>query len=219
MAWRMAKSLEVLRGQVNSRYPGRSTAADGGIGDEAHASRSSDHNPWVQDGKMGVVTARDFTNDPAHGVSSEALASAILKAQDPRLKYVISNRKIGSGPKGPQPGVWRKYTGANPHDHHFHISVNDSKALYDSEKPWDLSGVGQAVADPGPQPSSQPFLKRGAKGAAVKQLQVLLGITADGDFGPKTEAKVKEFQKSKGLVADGKVGTYTWAQLEKGAKK
>lgn len=41
----------------------------------------------------------------------------LLKRQDHRLKYVISNRHIGSGPAGPQPGLWRPYSGKNPHDH------------------------------------------------------------------------------------------------------
>ncbi len=58
-------------------------------------------------------------------------------------------------------------------------------------------------------------LKRGSKGDEVKKLQKLLGLTADGDFGPKTEAAVKEFQKKNGLVADGVVGAKTWAILDK----
>ena len=56
-------------------------------------------------------------------------------------------------------------------------------------------------------------LKKGSKGAEVKLLQELLGITADGDFGPKTEAAVIAFQKAHGLTADGVVGAKTWAAL------
>jgi hypothetical protein len=47
----------------------------------------------------------------------------LLEKQDIRLKYVISNRRIGSGPAGPSPGMWRKYSGVNPHDHHCHVSI------------------------------------------------------------------------------------------------
>lgn len=47
----------------------------------------------------------------------------------------------------------------------------------------------------------------------VAKVQSLLGITADGDFGPKTLAAVKNFQASKGLVVDGIVGPKTWAAL------
>lgn len=58
-------------------------------------------------------------------------------------------------------------------------------------------------------------IRLNSKGEDVKYLQQLLGITADGDFGPKTDAAVKEFQKRHGLVADGVVGAKTWAELEK----
>ena len=62
------------------------------------------------------------------------------------------------------------------------------------------------------------MLKRGAKGATVKELQqrlILWGanITADGDFGPATEAAVKSFQAKHGLEADGVVGPKTAAAL------
>lgn len=57
------------------------------------------------------------------------------------------------------------------------------------------------------------IIRKGSKGAAVETLQRLLGIKADGDFGPITEKAVMQFQKSKGLVADGVVGNKTWAFL------
>ena len=47
----------------------------------------------------------------------------------------------------------------------------------------------------------------------VKQLQTLLGLSADGSFGPMTEAKVKEWQAKNGLVADGIVGDGTWGKM------
>ena len=56
-------------------------------------------------------------------------------------------------------------------------------------------------------------LKRGSKGPAVRQLQRLLMVNADGIFGKATEAAVIDFQKRNGLVADGIVGKATWAAL------
>ena len=56
-------------------------------------------------------------------------------------------------------------------------------------------------------------IKKGSKGAAVKKLQELLKITADGIFGANTEAAVKNFQREKGLAIDGIVGAKTWAAL------
>lgn len=56
-------------------------------------------------------------------------------------------------------------------------------------------------------------LKKGSKGKGVTAIQQRLGITADGRFGPITEARVKKFQKSNKLTVDGIVGKQTWAKL------
>lgn len=60
---------------------------------------------------------------------------------------------------------------------------------------------------------SYPVLKNGSRGDAVKELQTLLGIKADGIFGRNTETAVKIFQKTMGLVSDGIVGKLTWLSL------
>jgi len=57
------------------------------------------------------------------------------------------------------------------------------------------------------------LLKKGSRGEEVKQLQTLLGLGADGNFGPMTETKVKEWQAKNGLTADGIVGGGTWAKM------
>jgi putative chitinase len=56
-------------------------------------------------------------------------------------------------------------------------------------------------------------LRRGSTGDAVKQMQQKLGIAADGDFGPGTEAAVRKWQAANGLTADGIVGPKTLAAL------
>ncbi|HEV3035845.1 MAG TPA: peptidoglycan-binding protein [Solirubrobacteraceae bacterium] len=45
---------------------------------------------------------------------------------------------------------------------------------------------------------------------AVKQLQSALHLTADGNFGPATEAAVRRLQARHGLSVDGIVGPATW---------
>lgn len=57
------------------------------------------------------------------------------------------------------------------------------------------------------------LLKKGSKGDDVKKLQEKLGLTADGSFGPVTEAKVKAWQLANGLTTDGIVGPGTWAKM------
>ncbi len=139
--WRVAGSLVSLRSQVNLFAPNRSKLSDGTVGDLAHSSRSSDHNPDDWDGPDpdtlddNVVRAWDVTHDPAGGLDAHALADRLLAAQDKRLKYIISRGRIGSGPAGPQPGVWRTYNGTNKHNQHAHISVMPA-ALGDAAGPW-----------------------------------------------------------------------------------
>jgi len=59
-------------------------------------------------------------------------------------------------------------------------------------------------------------LEFGSTGEAVRELQALLGIDIDGDFGEQTDAAVREFQEDRGLKIDGVVGDKTWAALEAG---
>ena len=57
------------------------------------------------------------------------------------------------------------------------------------------------------------LLKVGSKGELVKDVQEIVGVTADGHFGPGTEAAVKKWQASNGLTADGLVGRGTLAKM------
>ncbi|WP_424984308.1 hypothetical protein [Microbulbifer sp. S227A] len=134
--WRVAESLLQLRDQVNKQAPNRSKKSDGSIGDAAHATRASDHNPWVVDGSHGVVTAIDITHDPDNGFDAEKLAKALQSTQDPRLKYIIWNRRILSSTK--KPWKWRNYSGSNPHTKHIHISVHSEKSKYDGTGAWTI---------------------------------------------------------------------------------
>lgn len=58
-------------------------------------------------------------------------------------------------------------------------------------------------------------LHRGSAGPDVVEIQKLLGMTVDGDFGPSTETAIKAFQRAIGLEMDGVVGDETWTALHK----
>lgn len=141
MSWRLAKSLAQLAREVDSIWPGTTIWS---IGDQDHASRSSDHNPNPQ----GVVCAIDVLG----GKQSDALWAFLKEARDPRMKYDIHDQKILSSTVSP----WqvRRYTGSNPHTHHIHISVgrgpdghSTRPDLYDDPSPWGLTGVKAAGTD------------------------------------------------------------------------
>lgn len=220
MAWphdpRPARSLTTLLNQINAQFPTRSKVSDGLLGDAAHASRHSDHNP----NKDGVVCGMDITNDPAHGLPSEALAEALRLAKDDRISYIISNRKICSGSGQTHPAwVWRPYTGTNPHNHHVHISVKGDAAYYDDARKWAFAIDANVQPVPATKPApSRPKLQMGDNGPNVVTLQERLNhfgakLTADGKFGAKTKAAVLTFQKDHSLVPDGVAGPYTWGAL------
>src|SRR3990167_455224 len=124
---RRAYALQTLLEQINTLYPNRNRASDGWLGDDAHQKTVSQHNPLPN----GVVTAQDFTHDPANGVHGGDLAEWLN--DDPRTWYVIWNRKIWDA-------KWLPYNGPNPHDRHVHISTKQDTGNYDNPAKWNLGG-------------------------------------------------------------------------------
>lgn len=133
MAWRLAKSLETLRTQINVRFPKRSKVSDGTIGDSRHKTKKSDHNP----NSKGVVTALDITNDPQNGPDLAALIPYLLS--DKRTKYIIFDRRIYNPTI--QKGKARPYSGVNAHEKHLHISVSSDPDMYDRIFPWAVDTI------------------------------------------------------------------------------
>lgn len=209
----LAKSLARMREQANVAFPDRSKISDGWIGDPQHAARKSEHNP----GPRGEVRALDLTHDPKNGFDSYKFAEHLRAKADKRILYIISNGRIANPGK-----PWRKYTGSNPHSKHVHISVVADPKLYDDASEWSLpfekpgliaraiAAIKEYISPTPPAP-----LKAGSKGEEVKELQRLLGVAVDGDFGPFTEKAVRAFQKQAGLAVDGIVGAYTLEALKK----
>src|SRR5947209_7828743 len=96
--------------------------------------------------------------------------------------------------------------------------------------PWRALGIGGQATLAAPESSSAPAptggssadetspvrATRAAGGAhlgaagAVRRLQGALGLSADGDFGPETEAAIERLQARHGLAVDGVVGPATW---------
>jgi Meckel syndrome type 1 protein len=86
------------------------------------------------------------------------------------------------------------------------------------------SGVNAAVAGQGPGQRAIEIregglpLQLGSQGELVAHVQRALGVTADGVFGPQTDAAVRAYQARAGLQVDGVVGLATWGSLfESGA--
>lgn len=67
---------------------------------------------------------------------------------------------------------------------------------------------------PAADDKARPTLRRGASGDLVKTIQRAVGVSDDGDFGPRTEAAVRAFQRQRGLVPDGIVGPASWKAID-----
>jgi hypothetical protein len=130
MAWRSAKCLVVLRNEINSLFPRRDKASDGAIGDAAHASRASHHNP----DENGVVRAQDIDEDldPGNPHAMEAI-----------VMYVVGLGAAGDSRLNPDARRWEKrvYTGPNAHDHHAHFSCGSNPVGYDRVDTWGLASL------------------------------------------------------------------------------
>ena len=67
-----------------------------------------------------------------------------------------------------------------------------------------------SVADASSGESSSSSSGEGSEGGAVARLQNALHLSADGNFGPETEAAIRRLQARHGLTVDGVVGPATW---------
>lgn len=135
MSWRLASALVQLREECDDRWPSRDKRSDGTIGDAAHSSRTSDHNP----NGAGVVQAVDVDEHTDRTETDESvglwLAEALRASKDRRIKYVIyEGRMFSSYPaRGVPPWTWRPGKG---HTQHVHVSVVDDPNLYDDTSQW-----------------------------------------------------------------------------------
>jgi len=100
--------------------------------------------------------------------------------------------------------------------------VGWGRPVYAGEENAPLLSKGGVVAEPA-APAAKPAakkaaafkpLKNGSKGPAVKNVQTLLGVKADGSFGPGTAKAVQEFQKKAGLPTTGIVDQATLKALK-----
>jgi hypothetical protein len=191
-SWHVAPDLATLIAQVKTLHPGMIV---GTIGDTAHQNEASDHDPDAD----GSVNAADFMIGSTFSSSDAgALATRLALIQDSRMAYVIYNRRICSTTVSP--GVWRTYTGSDPHTNHVHVSVTHTAAAENNAKNWDLGGkmhtydnlAGLGLPELAAGQNDDDYT--GYRGIARAQaLLNYLGanLATDGDYGPATTAAVK----------------------------
>ena len=116
----LCKAGQQLREMIDDSYPERDRKSDGWIGDAAHSSRPSDHNPDKANGFVRAIDVdKNLDSRPSTGAYLADQIRLCAKAGDKRISYVIYAGKIASSKKAWR---WRPYDGINRHDHHIHIS-------------------------------------------------------------------------------------------------
>jgi hypothetical protein len=236
--WRTCHASDVKRREINARWPARDRSSDGTVGDLAHQSRASDHNPHVVHNGMGIVRADDID---VNGIDAAWYAEHVRllgSRGDRRLNpggYVIFNRRIAGSHTGWQ---WRVYTGSNPHTGHVHTSYSSRIADFDLQHPWGIFG---GMPPPPPPPPAgvpafplppghfygpldgpkesvsnlgrtvRPEWRNGLMTWQRRMRDRGWSVDTDGLYGAQTNEVARRFQQEKGLTADGLIGPRTWA--------
>lgn len=199
-SWVLVPCLVSLRDEFNTLAPSRDKSSDGSIGDSAHASSSSDHNPdetgttpYEDADNLNEVHAIDVDVELRKAGWSMAKAVEIIVTRhrsgaDDRLQNVIYNRRIWSRSWG-----WtaREYTGSNPHDKHAHFSSRYTTAAESNTRPW---GLLEAEDDGMAEMSQETFnarmnawAKTDAGRAALNAWDDTFGSTSAGERLAKVE--------------------------------
>jgi hypothetical protein len=153
MSWIKVAWINPMFAAFNTIAPNRAKDSDGTVGDLAHTTSPSGHNPDDTPGSrperedadnIAEVRAADVTTDLRQpGVTMEQVVQSVLAtpAERDRLIYIIFNRRIWRKSNG-----WRQetYTGSDPHDRHAHFS-GDPNSDNDGG-PWNSITKGADVA-------------------------------------------------------------------------
>ncbi len=220
MGWYLAPSLVQFRNEVNKKWPNRRKGSDGTLGDAAHASRASDHNP----NSRQSVNAIDITYP---GVNADTIINAVKK--HPSANYVIFNRKIYTRSNG-----WKAepYSGASPHTEHLHISILQTYKAEQDTTPWFTGATKppKPVKKPAkkstfPLPLSHSFgmkasstVHNGRRNSEdeldVKKIQRKFKSVPDtGFYGPITTKAIRAWQIKHLMVPNGRVSKKEWDRL------
>jgi hypothetical protein len=222
MAWVLTRGLNTVRAEFNTVFPGRDKATDGSVGDLAHQTGSSGHNPdrtgkaEYKDGdSKDEVRAIDVDRDLIPGSATDwmelVIQYLIKKARAGGyipFRYIIYKGRIWARSDGWQT---RTYTGSNKHDKHAHFSGDYTQTADE----W-TGSLGLASVRGGSAGEGNMLVSKGDKGQEVTFWQYVLADTGnspgtiDGDYGPKMEAAVNASRKKFSATAGATPSITGW---------
>lgn len=207
-------------------------------GDRAHRGSVSGHNEddtpgtraeYQDSDSIPEIRAGDYRLPLNAKFSAEAAVQLLVKQCRANvidsIAYIIFNGRIWSEKTG---WVTRKYTGSNPHDKHFHISVKPDTKHENDTKKIGFASLNPKPVPPKPNPSpALPVFKNGSRqnsarknnrGTDVATLQRFTGAKDTGSWNAETEREVRAYQDTRGLTVDGIAGPKTWAPILRAIK-
>lgn len=184
--------------EATEKWPNRSRASDGIMGDLRHKKTPSDHNEG---------NAFDLTHDPSSGCDAHALVERLKQRKDHRVKYIISNARIWA------PGVspaWRPYSGSNPHRQHAHVSIyswkRDDRGLWWLPEPERIPVPARYIVDALNAPNGGLWLLGSDGGIFAEEGAPFYGsypgLPAEARQGSRTFVSIQPFRQGYVIVAD-----------------
>lgn len=147
-SWVLVPCLVALRDEFNELNPDRDKSTDGSIGDQAHADRSSNHNPDEtgntphedSDSKnevhaIDVDATGPWPSPMTFDLGIEELRKRHQRGDDDRLIEIIWNRRRATPESG---WNWKNYTGDNAHTQHAHLASSYNSSREADTSPWGL---------------------------------------------------------------------------------
>jgi len=181
------------------------------LGDRAEAFRRTlRYYPWYGRGyvqltweanyrRAGQAVGADLIADLDLALSAEIAAEVLVQGS---LEGWFTGKKLGD------------YVRAGRCDY-----ISARRVINGMDCAGEIARIADEYEDALAPTPDYPFLRKGARGSLVRELQQALAAhgaysgAIDGIFGRITEAAVMEFQRSEGLVVDGIAGPETWACL------
>ncbi|HKO43923.1 MAG TPA: N-acetylmuramoyl-L-alanine amidase [Pyrinomonadaceae bacterium] len=173
-------------------------------GRAAHAGKGSFRGVSGNLRYIGIEAENAGTaSDPWPAIQLEAYhrgVAAILKHLGKDSSFCVGHKEYSSTGK-PDPSLNMK-------------DFRDAVAAFMSGATPSPPPIPAVEPSPPAGEAPRPTLRRPVHSELVKAVQNKVGVTADGKFGPRTEAAVRMFQRDHGLVPDGIVGPKTWRALD-----
>ena len=199
----------LTKGRHSGRHPDISNPQWGGYGlsaaqyDRLHRAIALDRDAALRSASWGAFQIMGDNYKVCGFDNVEDFVATMVESEDGHLdafvKFVKKNRIDDELRRLDWAGFARRYNGPAYRKNKYDTKLAAAFALH---------SAGGSRHD-----APQPVLRMGDRNDAVREVQAMLGLVVDGDFGPRTKDSVVRFQRKHKMYADGIVGPKTWAQL------